>query len=243
MGNERQIQKQKDLMENDQTYIQREYIDAKDKFQNDRYILIDKINKLETENNQKQITEQTLTKQLALKTEMCMLLEEKLDAMRKSTHQREAEHNKQSQELFVVRQTIKNLKMENELMKNKISQLQDEGMNAAQNNMQRIKMLEMDKLNLQNEHSVLLSDFKQMKDELEIYRAQKAMITKKKKKKGANTKKAKQNAKSSRDILKKSIKAKEKIKKITVRKIHRESKVNIWFQRQTKTQIKNQNEI
>merc|ERR1712190_665874 len=78
--NERQIQKQKDLMKNDQTYIQREYIDAKDKFQNDRYILIDKINKLETENNQKQITEQPLTKQLALKTEMCMLLEEKLDA-------------------------------------------------------------------------------------------------------------------------------------------------------------------
>merc|ERR1711933_683507 len=94
------------------------------------------------------------------------------------------------------------------------SKLQDEGMNAAQNNMQRIKMLEMDKLNLQNEHSVLLSDFKQMKDELEIYRAQKAMITKKKKKKGANTKKAKQNGKASRDILKKISKPKKKSKKL-----------------------------
>merc|ERR1711933_297540 len=94
------------------------------------------------------------------------------------------------------------------------SKLQDEGMNAAQNNMQRIKMLEMDKLNLQNEHSVLLSDFNQMKDELEIYRAQKAMISKKKKKKKTNTNKAKQNGKASRDILKKISKPKKKSKKL-----------------------------
>merc|ERR1712228_476929 len=209
-----QQQQQQDLINNDQTYIQREYIDAKDKFENDRYVLIDKINKLETENNKYQISEQTLTKQLSLKQDMCMLLEEQMGAMRKSNHQKEQEHNKLAQNEFISRQTIKNLKSEQTILNEEVQKLQNDEIEATQQNITKIKELEMDKINLQNENSVLLSDLNQMRDELEIYRAQKALIEKKKKKK-ISTKKPKKN--TTAKVKKRSNKLRsEKLTKATV---------------------------
>merc|ERR1712228_314712 len=217
-----QQQQQQDLINNDQTYIQREYIDAKDKFENDRYVLIDKINKLETENNKYQISEQTLTKQLSLKQDMCMLLEEQLDAMRKSNHQKEQEHNKLAQNEFISRQTIKNLKSEQTILNEKVQKLQNDEIEATQQNITKIKELEMDKINLQNENSVLLSDLNQMRDELEIYRAQKALIEKKKKKK-ISTKKPKKN--TTAKVKKRSNKLRsEKLTKATVNRSKSKSK-------------------
>jgi len=206
--NERQVQKQQDLMNNDQTYIQREYIDAKDKFENDRYVLIDKINNLEIENNKYQITEQSLTKQLNLKTEMCMFLEEQLDAHKKSHHQKEQEVNKYKQEEFISRQTIKNLQNEQTILNKKLQKLQTDEEEASKKHIASIKVLEMEKMKLQNENSILLSDYNQMKDELEIYRAQKAMIGNKKKKKKKNkkesSKKSKEKANSKLSKIKKT---------------------------------------
>merc|ERR1712039_14879 len=202
--NERQVQKQKDLINNDQTYIQREYMDAKDKFENDRYVLIDKINHLEIENNKYQITEQSLTKQLNLKTEMCMFLEEQLDAYKKSLHQKEQEVSKYKQEEFISRQTIKNLQNEQIILSKKLQKLQADEEESSKKHIASIKVLEMEKMKLQNENSILLSGYNQMKDELEIYRAQKAMISNKKKKK----KKCKESSKKSKE------KAKTKLSKI-----------------------------
>merc|ERR1712130_861719 len=170
-------------MSNDQTYIQKEYIDAKDKFENDRYLLLDKINTLETQCNKDQITEQTLTKQLSLKQEMFMFLEEQLDAMRVSHHQKEQECNSLTQNEFVAKQTIKNLKAEQSILNQKVLKLQNDEMEIAAKNIENTKLLERDNIKLQNENAILLSDLNQMRDELEIYRAQKAMIAKKKKKK------------------------------------------------------------
>jgi len=230
--NERQVQKQKDLISTDQTYIQREFIDSKEKFENDRFVLIDKINKLEIENNKYQISEQSLTKQLSLKTEMCMFLEEQMDAHKKTHHEKEQECNKLIQQEFISRQTINNLQSDVRIAKTKVEKLQSDAQETAQSNMQIIKLQNEKLMKLQDENAILLSDFNQMKDELEIYRAQKAMVGKKKKKKAKKTTKENLSSKSSK------IKKKKSSKVLAVADRHKPPKIKSSSKLKIKSKVK-----
>merc|ERR1712129_472484 len=132
--------------------------------------------------------------------------EEQMDAHKKTHHEKEQECNQLIQQEFISRQTINNLQSDVRITKMKVEKLRLDSHETAQSNMQIIKLQNEKLMKLQDENAILLSDFNQMKDELEIYRAQKAMIGKKKKKK---VKKSKENlsSKSSKIKKKKSSKA------------------------------------
>lgn len=153
--NEKQLKKQQDLMTTDQTYIKKEFIDAREKFENDRYVLIDKINNLEIENNKFRISEQELKKELLLKQSTNVNLEDNLSKLKKEIIENKQEINKFKSNLFTLKQEITNLKQENKIKTEKILKYENEIKINDEKNLKQLQQFSTTKTTLENGKSII----------------------------------------------------------------------------------------
>jgi len=171
--NEKKLNKQKDLLSSDQTYIQQEYIDAKDKFENDRYVLLDRINKLETEHSKYKLDNASFKKQLSLKQEMCINLEEQLEKLRNEIFLQKQENGRLTTKNFLINQKIENLQQELLVNQYNLKKIINDNKLNDKNNLKQFQEFSTEINQLKNENAVLIQQNETLKDEIELFKIKK----------------------------------------------------------------------
>eukprot|EP00484_Ammonia_sp_Unknown_P021825 CAMPEP_0197029668 /NCGR_PEP_ID=MMETSP1384-20130603/9064_1 /TAXON_ID=29189 /ORGANISM="Ammonia sp." /LENGTH=1397 /DNA_ID=CAMNT_0042458879 /DNA_START=248 /DNA_END=4441 /DNA_ORIENTATION=- len=171
--NEKQLQKQQDLISSDQTYIQKEYIDAKESFENDRFILMDKITKLEVEQSELMLQTQSLSNQLKMKQEEEARLSETVERLQKELLLQKQENNKSKQSLFECEQSINKLKQEIALKDSKVSTYEASLKENENKLLQTVQQFSDEKNALQSENKSLKLKIDELNDEIQLLSANK----------------------------------------------------------------------
>eukprot|EP01083_Nonionella_stella_P275612 936175_1 len=177
-ANKKSLAKQKDLISTDQTYIQQEYIDAKDRMENERYVLKDKINVLTTQTQTQSLHIQSLTNQIEAKQHTTNKLQQDLYKMQSEMNQIKSIQFHQSQQ-------IKNLKQELQRKNDKIGKVEQSLHANHERNLQQINQMQAfsaQKLSFQNANTALLQQIEQLKDQIKILKVKKSKAKSKSKK-------------------------------------------------------------
>ena len=199
--NEKQLKRQQDAITTDQCYVQQEYIDAKDKFENDRYVLVDKINRLETDNAKFKMDVDSLSKRLSLQTDITSNLEKTIENLKQQLLRQTSENNKMKSSQFGQDQDIANLRNELTLAKARIVKYEADSKANDERNVQQLKQHSSEKRELQNENATLQLEVNSLKDEIDLFKIKYEHNI------GAKAKKKKKSKKSSKTAGAKSKKS------------------------------------